>query len=85
MAFSDFIIFADESGSPVLEGPDPTFPVFVLNCVLVSKVDYADRIVHVWTNDGDYLIALQLQGPTGSKGIDAAKAVLLGDFGIRMG
>jgi hypothetical protein len=21
--FSDYIIFADESGSPVLEGPDP--------------------------------------------------------------
>ncbi len=50
-----------------------------------SGNDYADRIVHVWTNNGDYLIALQLQGPTGSKGIDAAKAVLLGDFGIRMG
>ena len=45
MAFSDFIVFADESGSPVLEGPDPTFPVFVLNCVLVSKADYAERIV----------------------------------------
>lgn len=45
MAFSDFIIFADESGSPVLEGPDPTFPVFVLNCVLVAKVDYVERIV----------------------------------------
>lgn len=45
MVFSDFIIFADESGSPVLEGPDPTFPVFVLNCVLMAKVDYAERIV----------------------------------------
>ncbi len=45
MAFSDFIIFADESGSPVLEGPDPNFPVFVLNCVLAAKTDYADRIV----------------------------------------
>lgn len=45
MPFSDFIVFADESGSPVLEGPDPTFPVFVLNCVLSSKADYADRIV----------------------------------------
>ena len=45
MAFSDFIVFADESGSPVLEGPDPTFPVFVLNCVLVSKTDYSERIV----------------------------------------
>ena len=50
-----------------------------------SGDDYVDRIVHVWTNNGDYLIALQLQGPTGSKGIDAAKPVLLGDFGIRMG
>lgn len=45
MTFSDFIVFADESGSPVLEGPDPTFPVFVLNCVLVSKANYTDRIV----------------------------------------
>jgi hypothetical protein len=43
--FSDFIIFADESESPVLEGPDPTFPIFVLNCVMVAKTDYADRIV----------------------------------------
>lgn len=47
--------------------------------------DYVDRIVHVWTNSGDYLIALQLQGPAGSKGLDAAKPVLLGDFGIRLG
>jgi len=45
MSFSDYIVFADESDSPVLERPDPTFPVFVLNCVLASKVDYADRIV----------------------------------------
>ena len=43
--FSDYIVFADESGSPVLEGPDPTFPVFVLNCVLVEKVVYAEQIV----------------------------------------
>ncbi|BBZ57879.1 hypothetical protein MPHO_48710 [Mycolicibacterium phocaicum] len=50
-----------------------------------SGSDYVDRIVHVWTNNGDYLIALQLQGPAGSKGLDAAKPVLLGDFGIRMG
>lgn len=49
-----------------------------------SGSDYVDRIVHVWTNNGDYLVALQLQGPAGSKGLDAAKPVLLGDFGIRM-
>lgn len=45
MAFSDYIVFADESGSPALDGPDPTFPVFVLNCVLVSKIEYAGRVV----------------------------------------
>lgn len=45
MAFSDFIVFADESGSPVLEGPDPTFPVFFLSCVLISKTVYADQVV----------------------------------------
>jgi hypothetical protein len=45
MAFSDYIVFADESGSPVLENPDPTFPVFVLNTVLVRKAAYAADIV----------------------------------------
>jgi hypothetical protein len=45
MAFSDYIVFADESGSPVLEGIDPTFPVFVLNCILVSKAAYSRAIV----------------------------------------
>ena len=43
--FSDYVVFADESGSPVLENPDPTFPVFVLNCILVEKQTYADAVV----------------------------------------
>ena len=43
--FSDFIVFADESGSPVLENPDPTFPIFVLNCLLVEKRPYIVDIV----------------------------------------
>ena len=43
--FSDHIIFADESGSPVLENPDPTFPIFVLSCLLVEKRVYADAVV----------------------------------------
>jgi hypothetical protein len=45
MGFSDYIVFADESGSPVLENPDPTFPLFVLNMVLVRKTAYTDDIV----------------------------------------
>ena len=45
MAFSDYIVFADESGSAVLDGIDPDFPVFVLACVLVRKDRYVDAIV----------------------------------------
>ncbi len=44
-AFADYIVFADESGSPVLDNPDPTFPVFVLNCILVEKSVYANAVV----------------------------------------
>ena len=47
-------------------------------------IDYADRIVHVWTASGDYLIAIALQGPNGAPGLDDAKSVALADFGIRM-
>jgi hypothetical protein len=50
----------------------------------VDGVDYADRIIHVWTNSGDFLVAVQLQGPNGGPGLDPAKSVLLADFGIRM-
>lgn len=47
-------------------------------------IEYGDRLVHVWTNDGDFLVAVAVQGPDGSPGLDAAKSVLLEDFGIRM-
>lgn len=47
-------------------------------------IDFADRIVHVWTDSGDFLVAVQLQAPNGDPGLDAAKAVMLSDFGIRM-
>ena len=48
-------------------------------------INYVDRIAHVWTDDGDYLIALQLQAPAKTADLDAAQSVLLADFGIRMG
>jgi hypothetical protein len=47
-------------------------------------IDYADRIVHVWTNDGDFLIAVQLEAPNDAPGFDDARSTLLEDFGIRM-
>ncbi|WP_394692135.1 DUF3800 domain-containing protein [Hyphobacterium sp.] len=43
--FSDFLVFADESGSAVLEGGDPQYPIFVLSFIMVRKDDYADRVV----------------------------------------
>jgi len=43
--FSDYIIFADESGSPVLDGVDPDYPLFVLVFLVVEKTHYADVIV----------------------------------------
>ncbi|MGL4238485.1 DUF3800 domain-containing protein [Tabrizicola sp.] len=44
-AFSDYILYFDESGSPELTHVDPDYPLFVLAAVLVSKEDYLSRIV----------------------------------------
>ena len=44
-AFSDYIRYFDESGSPDLSHIDPEYPLFVLAAVLVSKEDYVARIV----------------------------------------
>ncbi len=44
-AFSDYILYFDESGSPDLSHIDPDYPLFVLAAVLVSKEDYVSRIV----------------------------------------
>ncbi len=45
MPFSEYIVFADESGSPVLEGIDPDFPIFVLVMIAVHKQHYIEAIV----------------------------------------
>jgi len=41
----DYIVYADESGSPVLDGTDADYPVFVLAFVLVAKAHYSDEVV----------------------------------------
>lgn len=43
-AFSDYLVFVDESGDHNLTRIDPQFPVFVLLFVIVCKDDYVDRI-----------------------------------------
>jgi hypothetical protein len=49
-----------------------------------EEIDYADRVVHVWTGDGDFLIAVRLEAPNKTPGFDTAKSALLTDLGIRM-
>jgi hypothetical protein len=42
--FSDYIVFIDESGSPVLDPLDPDYPIFVLAFCVVHKDHYANCI-----------------------------------------
>lgn len=48
-----------------------------------NAVEFKDRIVHIWTNSGkDYLVAVHVQAPTGTRDFDAAAALLTDDFQI---
>jgi hypothetical protein len=44
MAFSDFIVFVDESGDHSLESINPEYPIFVLAFCIVDCKDYVERI-----------------------------------------
>ena len=41
---SDFVVYADESGDHGLKNVDPSYPVFVLAFVLMSRDDYVERV-----------------------------------------
>lgn len=47
-----------------------------------ESTEFADRIAHVWTNTGGYLVAVHLQGPAETPGFEAAKELLTADFSI---
>jgi len=47
-----------------------------------QSVEFLDRIVHIWTNTDDYLVAIHVQAPAGTDGFDAASTVLIDDFAI---
>ena len=49
-----------------------------------GKQVYEDRIVHVWTNDGDYLIAVHVAAAETSPAFDAAAETLTADFPITL-
>lgn len=46
------------------------------------SIQYRDRIVHIWTNDKDYLVAVHAEALSGTSGFDEAASVLTGDFGV---
>ena len=43
-AFSEYLIFVDESGSPTLKDVDPDYPLLVLAFLAVRKDDYARQV-----------------------------------------
>lgn len=49
-----------------------------------AGTDFADRVVHVWTGAGDFLVTVHLQAPNGATGFDNVRSALFSDFGIRM-
>jgi hypothetical protein len=49
-----------------------------------DAIQFDDRIVHVWTNTNDYLIAIHVQAPTGVADLDTISDGITGDFEIRI-
>jgi hypothetical protein len=47
-----------------------------------ESLEYQDRIAHVWTNTGNYLVAVHVEAPSGTAGFDAAASVLTDEFSI---
>ncbi len=47
-----------------------------------QSVEFLDRIVHIWTNTNNYLVAIHVQAPAGTNGFDAASTVLIEDFAV---
>ncbi len=47
-----------------------------------QSVEFLDRIAHIWTNAGNYLVAVHVQAPAGTDGFDGASTVLIEDFAV---
>lgn len=47
-----------------------------------ESLEYHDRIAHIWTNSGNYLVAVHVEAPTGAPGFDEAASVLTDKFSI---
>ncbi|WP_445166832.1 hypothetical protein ACTXG7_23810 [Mycolicibacterium sp. Dal123E01] len=47
-----------------------------------ESLQYQDRIAHIWTNTGNYLVAVHVEAPSGAPGFNDAATVLTAEFGI---
>jgi hypothetical protein len=47
-----------------------------------GPVEFADRLTHIWTNTGQYLIAVDMEGPVDGPGFGAAKTALMQEFAV---
>jgi hypothetical protein len=73
MAFSDYIVYVDESGDHSLTSIDPHFPVFVLSFCVVCKSTYINSIVpefqrlkfNFWGHDGIVLHGQEIRKEKG--------------------
>lgn len=48
-----------------------------------QAVEFGDRVAHVWTNSGNYLVAVHVQGPAGA-GFDPFTSPVMDDFAVEI-
>lgn len=44
-----------------------------------NSIEFFDRVIHVWTNAGDFLVGIHVEAPAGVDGFDAASRVITDD------
>lgn len=49
-----------------------------------QAVEFGDRVAHVWTNSGDYLVMVHVEGPQGSADFDPFTSPMMDDFAIEI-
>lgn len=70
-AFSDYLVFVDESGDHGMARVDPDYPIFALACCLVRKSDYVEHItpalqrlkLEYWGHDEQVLHEHEIRKP----------------------
>jgi len=90
--YSDFIVFADESGDHGLRSIDPEFPVFALTFCLIRKSDYVEQVVpalqrfkfEFWGHDGVVLHEHEIRKSKGAFAIFRTDPKLRASFYERL-